>query len=175
MALQSPLILTLKLDPQTFEFTNNLRRQYFPVERNVIPAHVTLFHALPSEQKREISQALRVLCSQTSEISLYLPMVRFLGKGVAIAIESPALMQLRQGLAAAWKEWLSGQDRQPYQPHITIQNKVSPTDARQLHRQLSEAWQPVSGVGKGLLLWYYRGGPWELASEFSFVEDKSSH
>jgi 2'-5' RNA ligase len=164
-----PLILTLKLDQTTFEQVNALRQQYFPAERNFIPAHVTLFHALPRDQESAISQRLQRLCTQTSSITLSLPTLRFLGNGMAIELVSPELVQLRQTLAASWSDWLSAQDRQGYRPHITIQNKVAAPEARRVYGQLLEQWQPLQGDGEGLLLWYYQGGPWTLANEFSFA------
>jgi 2'-5' RNA ligase len=164
----SPLILTLRLDQTTFEQANTLRQQYFPPARNIIPAHLTLFHALPGNQDIAITQQLQVLCSQTSTITLDLPKLRFLGNGISIEIEAPELVALRQTLAKTWSNWLSAQDRQGYRPHITIQNKVAAADAKRLYEQLMEGWQPMSGYGEGLQLWHYRGGPWELASEFFF-------
>lgn len=163
-----PLILTLKFDQKTFDRFNQLRQQYFPPERNFLPAHITLFHALPGEQKISIQQTLHAICSRTPVCSLAFPQVRSLGQGVAIAVECPELIQLHQQLAQTWQNWLSRQDQQRYKPHITIQNKVTPEAAQQLHRQLAESWQPLQGCGEGLLLWYYQGGPWELAQEFAF-------
>lgn len=166
-----PLILTLKLDQTTFEQVNTLRQQYFPAERNFISAHVTLFHALPGDQESAISQYLQRLCTQTSSIALSLPTLRFLGNGVAIELVSPELMQLRQTLAESWSDWLSAQDQQGYRPHITIQNKVAALEAQRVYGQLLEQWQPLQGYGEGLLLWHYQGGPWTLASEFSFAAE----
>ncbi|WP_416668600.1 2'-5' RNA ligase family protein [Egbenema bharatensis] len=169
--MTSPLILTLKLDQPTFEQVNALRQQYFPPERNLIPAHITLFHQLPGDREPEISEFLHTLCSQTAKISLSLPELRFLGQGVAIEVHAPQLTELRQTLATTWNEWLTAQDQQGYRSHITIQNKVAAAAARQTYEQLKEQWQPVDGHGEGLLLWYYRGGPWELASEFTFTQN----
>jgi 2'-5' RNA ligase len=168
----SPFILTLKLDQATFKQVNALRQQYFPPERNFIPAHVTLFHTLPGDREIAISQFLQTLCSQTSNIPLSLPSLRFLGKGVAIEIEAPELNELRQTLTKTWNDWLTPQDLQSYRPHITIQNKVVASEARQVYEQLKDTWQPLNGQGEGLLLWYYRGGPWELANEFSFTNQE---
>lgn len=167
--ISPPLILTLKLDQTTFEQANALRQRYFPPERNVVPAHITLFHALPGDQEMAISRSLQTLCSH-ARVSLQLPTLRFLGRGVAIEIESPELVELRQTLANIWSDWLSVQDRQGYRPHITIQNKVAAAEARQVYEQLLQQWQPMNGYGEGLLLWYYRNGPWELVNEFSFAD-----
>lgn len=163
-----PLILTLKLDPKTFQFFDHWRQQYFPPERNFLPAHVTLFHALPGERESEIQQVLRELCASTSVMVLTFPALRLLGQGVAAEVNCAELLQLRQHLTHLWQDELSRQDRQGYRPHITVQNKVSPDAARQVYEQLSREWNPFRGYGEGLLLWYYRGGPWEWVNEFSF-------
>ena len=95
--------------------------------------------------------------------------LRSLGQGVAIDLESAALLEVRNQLAQGWSSGLSAQDRQGYRPHVTIQNKVTADEARHLYEQLSQTWQPIEGLGEGLLLWHYRGGPWELADEFEFT------
>lgn len=164
----APLILTLKLDSKTFNSFDWLRQQHFPREKNFLPAHITLFHALPGEQQLSIQQTLRDISSQTAIFSLSFPKLRFLGKGVAIEVDSPSLIQLRQQLAKIWYPWLSRQDRQGYRPHVTIQNKVTAEEARQLFDRMDSQWQLIEGEGEGLLLWYYRGGPWELAEAFAF-------
>jgi 2'-5' RNA ligase len=163
-----PLILTLKLDQQTFSYFDQLRQQHFPRERNVLPAHITLFHKLPGDQALTIQETLQTICSHTPVLSLTFSTVRFLGQGVAIEVNCPNLVQLRQQLANGWSSWLTRQDQQGYRPHITIQNKTTPDNARQLYDQLSKNWTPLTGYGEGLLLWYYKGGPWELAGEFAF-------
>ncbi|MUL39424.1 2'-5' RNA ligase family protein [Gloeocapsopsis dulcis] len=168
MASPSPLILTLKLDRITFDFFNELRQQHFPSERNFLPAHITLFHALPGEHELSIQQSLQNLCTHTPSLPLLFPKPRFLGRGVAIEVSCSELIQLRQQLAATWNMWLSKQDQQRYQPHVTIQNKVTSDEARQLYNELVSSWNSVNGYGEGLLLWYYKGGPWELAGEFIF-------
>lgn len=163
-----PLILTLRLDPFVFGICNRLRQQYFPPERNFLSAHITLFHKLPGEQQATIQQTLHALCSHTSILPLRLPKLRFLGRGIAVEVDCPDLVQFRNQLAEEWQAWLTPQDRQTYRPHITIQNKVSSEAARQLYEQLSQTWQPITGQGEGLLLWYYQGGPWEMVGEFDF-------
>ncbi|MBW4417926.1 MAG: 2'-5' RNA ligase family protein [Myxacorys californica WJT36-NPBG1] len=163
-----PLVLTLKLDQSTFDGFNELRQQHFPPARNFIPAHISLFHALPGEQESSIRQTLQTLCSQTPTLSLEFPKPRFLGKGVAVEVQAPELVRLHQRLATQWSDWLTAQDRQGYRPHITIQNKVASDDARQLYEQLTDEWKRFNGVGEGLLLWQYQGGPWALVEEFLF-------
>ena len=95
----NPLVLTLKLDSIAFEILNPLRQQHFPPKRNFLPAHVTLFHALPGDREPAIRETLQTLCDQTSALPIRFPRVRSLGGGVAIEIESPGLIQLQHHLA----------------------------------------------------------------------------
>ncbi|WP_199332239.1 MULTISPECIES: 2'-5' RNA ligase family protein [Fischerella] len=164
----SPLIVTLKLDPIAFDFLDRLRQQYFPSERNFLPAHVTLFHMLPGEEESSIQQTLQDVCLHTPLLPVCFPNLRFLGRGVAVVVDCPELVRLQKFLAEAWSLWLSPQDRQAYRPHVTIQNKVTPQAARQLYNQLIGSWESFDGYGEGLLLWHYKGGPWELVGEFAF-------
>lgn len=167
-ALPFPFILTLQFDAATFTRLDALRQAHFPPERNFLPAHMTLFHALPGDQEVAIRQTLQTISAATPIIPLAFLTVRSLGRGVAITVGSPALLDLRQQLATTWHDWLGAQDRQRYQPHVTVQNKVTTEAARQLYEQLAASWQPFSGQGRGLLLWRYRGGPWEHVAEFPF-------
>ena len=169
MSFTPPLILSLKLDDHTFTVVDRLRAQYFPPERNFLPAHVTLFHALPGEHESAVQQTLAARASETSSFRVMLPKVRLLGKGVALDIECQPLLNLRRTLVSEWSEWLGRQDRQPYHPHITVQNKVTPDEAKQLYRTLSSTWQPLIGSATALLLWRYVGGPWEFVDEYPFV------
>jgi hypothetical protein len=51
---------------------------------------------------------------------------------------------------------------------VTVQNKVPPRDANALLRQLQATFQPFEVRAEGLLLWRYRGGPWEPVRRFVF-------
>ncbi|MBC7805380.1 MAG: 2'-5' RNA ligase family protein [Akkermansiaceae bacterium] len=73
-------------------------------------------------------------------------------------------------LAAMFEEWLSAQDRQKFQPHVTIQNKVAPEAAKELRTRLSGEWEPITARGLGLHLWRYRNGPWETVATFPFTK-----
>jgi 2'-5' RNA ligase len=168
MGSSSALIVTLKLDTSTFAEVDALRKQYFPPERNFIPAHVTLFHALPEVEEKAIVEGLHRVCAVTPRMSLELSTLRFLGRGVAIECCSLELQKLRQVLSSAWHDWLIPQDRQSYRPHITIQNKVPPDTARQLYEHMTQTWHPLEAAGEGLWLWRYENGPWSLVEEFNF-------
>lgn len=163
-----PLILTLQLDDASFQTLDSLRRQYFPPERNFIPAHLTLFHALPEAELAMVRESLASMCAETPPMMLRLPSVRFLGRGTAVEVESRALLALRGELVRRWRPLLTAQDTQGFRPHVTIQNKVTPERARLVYEELAATWQELAVRGEGLLLWRYLGGPWELVERFGF-------
>ncbi len=55
-----------------------------------------------------------------------------------------------------------------FSPHVTIQNKVTPEQARLLLTTLSATFTPFSIDALGVDLWYYRDGPWENAGFIQF-------
>ena len=164
----APLILTLKLDIESFAFFDSMRQKYFPVTRNFLSAHITLFHKLPGSQREQIENDLKELCRRYEPLALYFSQWRFLGRGAAIEVESIELQSLRDELKNKWNEWLSNQDFQKFKPHITVQNKVAPETARALFDSLSVDWTSRNGVGVGIQLWEYLNGPWKFAEEFMF-------
>lgn len=166
---KSPLILTLKIDAVSFERLNALRRAHFPPERNFLCAHVTLFHALPGEEVPAIRSHLEQICARTAAFPIAFPRLRSLGGGVAVEVMSDELQHLHDQLAACFRTWLTPQDRQRFRPHVTIQNKVLPQQARELYGALAPEWKMVPGQSAGLLLWEYRGGPWLGIEEFAFT------
>ena len=165
----APLILTLRFDTASFARFDRERRQHFPPERKLIPAHLTLFHHLPCGQYREICDVLAARAAEQPAFAMPVTSLRFLGQGTAYAIESPALTALRQDLARLWSGHLTRQDAQGFRPHVTIQNKVAAAEAEALHDAMSAAFVPFEVTAIGLLLWHYRGGPWEAAGEFAFA------
>jgi 2'-5' RNA ligase len=168
MDTNAPLILTLQLDERSFSFFDEQRRRYFPKERNFIPAHLTLFHALPGEHLVKVQQDIEALASQHQPFTLDVTGLRSLGRGVAYTLASPDLAEMRRRLATTWSGWLKPQDRQNHNPHVTVQNKVDPTQARALLEDLSESFMPFKVEAIGMNLWWYRGGPWEKVRSFAF-------
>jgi 2'-5' RNA ligase len=164
-----PLILTLALDAPSFERFDALRREHFPPARNLVPAHLTLFHALPGAEEPAILADLAEVCREREwPLRLTVTGLRFLGKGVAYALASPELTALRGRLAERWSPWLTPQDRQPFRPHVTVQNKAAPETARALHERLGASFAPFEVGAGGLLLWRYLGGPWEEVARVPF-------
>ncbi len=162
-----PLILTLKLDPQSFERFNTLRRTHFPPALNHIPAHLTLFHHLPGERLEAITADL-VASLPAAALALQCTGLRKLGRGTAFEIAGAELKSWRAQLAHAWAEHLTPQDRQGFRPHVTVQNKVEPILARALIESLQDSFQPFAVQGVGVLVWRYLGGPWSLEADIGF-------
>ncbi len=160
----APLLLTLRLSEPGQSLFQALRTRHFPATRNVVPAHVSLFHALPGDARAEIVRLLGALQAQQPAILVEPP--RSLGRGVAFPLASPGLLALRARLAGSWAPWLTAQDRQRYAPHVTVQNKVTPERARETLRRLREGFVPWPTEGAALQLWRYLGGPWEPLARF---------
>ncbi|ADB33019.1 conserved hypothetical protein [Kribbella flavida DSM 17836] len=161
-----PLIVTVRLDDAGAAAFDVLRSAHYPPHLNVLRAHVTLFHQLPGH---ETDSVIAELTATRSDEPFALEVVgpRLLGRGVAIDLRSPTLHSLHADLARRWTPWLTRQDRQPFRPHVTIQNKVDPATARQLHDELATTpWPPVSAIGWSL--WRYLGGPWDPVTEIPF-------
>lgn len=166
--MADPLILTAGLDPEAGGLFQRLRNQHFPARVNIVPAHLTLFHHLPGDALPAIEEAIAALCKGHAPMAFAARGFRFLGRGVAVEIEAERLVAARRHLAGLWAADLTPQDRQPFRPHITIQNKAEPAAARALLARLEAEGLAVQGTLAGLDLWHYRGGPWELAGRFAF-------
>jgi 2'-5' RNA ligase len=167
MAALPPFILTLTLDPEAQADFDAVRSAHFPRTRLLVGAHVTLFHALPNDA--DIAPAIKVQASNTAAFPVSVSGLRFLGRGVAFVLDSARLHQVRAHLRQLWAPRLTPQDRQPWRPHVTIQNKVEPAVAKALHAELASAFVPYMITATGLTLWRYRNGPWDPAGQFPFA------
>lgn len=147
---------------------NALRREHYPPERNILDAHLTLFHHLPPS----LEDALRFRLDQETR-GVRPPRARAtglisLGGGVAYRIESLGLEAIREGLRDAFSGNLTPQDAVRWRPHVTIQNKVKPSLAKFVRATLSRDFVARDVEIVGLATWFYRGGPWEALSVHKF-------
>jgi 2'-5' RNA ligase len=166
--VSDPFVLTVRLDDATQERFDALRREHFPPGRTAVGAHVTVFHALPGDQATPdaVRRVLAELAPSPSVVTV--TGVRSLGRGVAYTLEAPGVVPVRAALVREFAGRLTAQDSQPWRPHVTVQNKVTPAEARALLAELTAAFVPFEALALGLDLWRYRGGPWELAAPFPF-------
>lgn len=161
------LIVTAEPAPPDLAWLDRLRKTHYPPDRNRLPAHLTMFHALPPSAEGEARRALaRIAAGPAPRASL--EDLMDLGGGVAFRVVSPDLDTIRSELATHFHGLLSGQDSAGWRPHVTIQNKVTPKAARELMAEMAREFQPRPLEIAGLGLHRYLGGPWELVGRYAF-------
>jgi 2'-5' RNA ligase len=116
-----------------------------------------------------VRDVLGELCASEAKFPLRVTGVRSLGRGVAYQLASPDLLRLHAKLSQRFVEDLSRQDQQRFQPHIVVQNKVTPETARALLLRLEAEFAPWQVWAEGCDLWEYLGGPWRLAESYGFL------
>jgi len=164
----APLIVTALLPPELQSRMEALRREHYPPERNQLRAHVTLFHALPPSCEAELRQVLARIAAEHRAPPGRVEGVMSLGGGTAVRLSSPPLLAIRDELAERFDTLLTPQDKHTPRLHVTVQNKVSPKEARALQAQLAPLLQPLDFAFAGLALNAYLGGPWRLLKTWSF-------
>lgn len=163
-----PLIVIAMLPPDVFALADGLRRVHFPPESNRLPAHLTLFHALPPSCESELRSLLADLGKEFAPVPARLTGVISLGRGTALGVDSPDLLRLRDIIANRFAGNLTAQDSHRPRLHITVQNKVTATEARDLQAELAAKVMPRSFEFPGLALHFYDGGPWQAAGNWRF-------
>ncbi|NML04556.1 2'-5' RNA ligase family protein [Sphingomonas sp. G-3-2-10] len=168
-AKPAPLIVTALFGRQDQAWFDALRREHFPPDRNFLAAHLTLFHHLPpsvaEELKHRLSQETRGIRAPRARVTGLMS----LGRGIAYRIEVPELDAVRERLTEAFAGLLMPQDAGRWRPHVTVQNKVSPSLAAAVMKALSRDFVPREVEIAGLASWHYRGGPWESHSRHMFA------
>lgn len=162
-----PLIVTATFSPADFAWLDGLRRQHFPPERNLVPAHLTLFHHLPPSLGPELAKRLGALTAAPPPAARIVGVMN-LGRGTAFRVESGELAAHRRSLADAFHGLLMPQDQAPWRPHVTIQNKVERPAVSDLQTTLSAGRYPRDLAIRGLASWRYSGGPWERVRGYAF-------
>jgi hypothetical protein len=168
----NPFILTAALPTDLAAWAEGLRRAHYPIERNHLHAHVTLFHAFAPSLLGELRDFLPKVAAEFAAPVGAVTGAMDLGTGTAIALEALPLLSLRALIAEHFHGSLTSQDLHEPRPHITIQNKVTKRDARELQSSLGPVLAPWIAKGRftfpALELYHYRGGPWERVKACSF-------
>jgi hypothetical protein len=162
------LIVTAEMEPADFRWLDALRREHYPPDRNILPAHLTLFHALPPSAEEEARRILSLIAGEFPRPAATVPGLMKLGGGTAFRIVSPQLDSIRGAIADHFHGALSAQDSQGWAPHVTIQNKASSSEARALFEKLERGFRPRPLGIRGLALNRYLDGPWERIATYSF-------
>jgi len=132
-----------------------------------VPAHLTLFHHLPPSIERELAARLADAAGAPPPRATITGLMD-LGEGTALRVESADLEAIRSDLADALHGLLTPQDRAPWRPHVTIQNKVTRRAARDVQARLAAMPMPRALAIRALALWRYQGGPWEPLRSWPF-------
>ena len=161
------LIVTAELGAPDLAWLDGLRRAHYPPERNRLPAHLTMFHALPPSSEGELRSRLSRLANAAAPYAR-IDGLMDLGGGVAFRVVSPDLDRIRNELGHDLRGLLSAQDAGGWRPHVTIQNKVSTKEARRLLAELERQFRRRPLAISGLGLHRYLDGPWERLATYSF-------
>jgi hypothetical protein len=165
--LKGALIVTAELGAEDFAWLDGLRRRHYPPDRNRVPAHLTMFHALAPSAEGEARGRLAGLAAGPAPAAR-IAGIMDLGGGVALRIVSDELDAIRNELAHDLHGLLGAQDAGGWRPHVTIQNKVEPRVSRELCRSLERDFEPRPLRIAGLGLHRYLGGPWETLGIYKF-------
>ena len=161
------LIVTAELGRDDFAWLNGLRRTHYPADRNQVPAHLTLFRTLPPSAEAEVRHVLRIVAERPAPRAFVAGLTN-LGGGVAFRIASDQLDFVREEIGDRLRGLLTSQDMAGWSPHVTIQNKVTPRDARALIEALGDRYDRRPLAISGLGLHRYLDGPWETLRTFRF-------
>jgi len=167
MIRDNTFVLTLGMDEVSFARLDELRRRYFPPDINFLPAHLTIFHALTPEQVSRLVSAHPGLRGRSIPLQFVRPFL--IGRGVAIQVARGELTELQGRLIGALGAGLTRQDRAPFRPHVTIQNKVTREHAKATFARVASNFEPWSGRGIGLDVWRYLGAKWAPHLHLAFA------
>jgi hypothetical protein len=161
------LIVTAELAHPDFSWLEGLRRAHYPPDRNQVPVHLTMFHALPPSAETELRSRLTQVVRRSAPMAVIAGLMD-LGGGVAFRIVSPDLDRIREELADGLHGLLGAQDSGSWRPHITIQNKVAPKVAGALRESLERGFAQRPLRISGLAIHRYVEGPWEAIAGYPF-------
>jgi len=161
------LIVTAEMGGEAQVWLDSMRRRHFPPDRNQLPAHLTMFHALPPSLEGEVRARLSAHAKSAAPRASIEGLLN-LGGGVAFRVVSDDLDRIRSELASDLHGLLSAQDAGGWRPHVTIQNKVAPRVAGALIDKLKADFRPRPLPIRALGLHRYLGGPWETIASYAF-------
>ena len=80
-AIEDPIILTARFDPDTEERFQAARDRWFPPRLNIVPAHLTLFHKLPGEELGAVRRLAAEAAAATAPFDAHVTSLMSLGGG----------------------------------------------------------------------------------------------
>jgi hypothetical protein len=142
---------------------DGLRRAHYPPERNRVPAHCTLFHAIPGMVAAELAATLAGLAARTPPPRARIDRIIDLDGGTALGLVSPDLAQLREVIADHFHGLLTGGDAVPPRFHVTVQNKVDRRTAHSLQASLATSWRAIDTTIPAIAVHRVHDGEWHHA------------
>jgi len=167
MAAAMPILVTATFAPGDDGWLQELRRTHYPPELNRVPAHLTLFRLLPPSVEGELGRRLAFHTASPPPRAA-IGGIMDLGEGTALRVDSEELEDIREDLAQALHGLLTPQDQAPWRPHVTVQNKVEPREARRLQQALRSRYEGRPLAIRALATWRYLAGPWEPIRTWTF-------
>lgn len=163
----APLLITAELPGEDLAWADALRREHYPADRNRLRAHVTLFHALPPSAEGEVRRLLGELAKQVAPAAR-ITGIWNMGKGTAFDVESPGMIELHTLMQERFAGIMTVQDDRKLRLHITVQNKVSYEEARELQKELKVSFKPREFRFRGFGLYAWEEGLWRPIAEYPF-------
>lgn len=165
--MAGPLIVTADFTPTDYAWLEGLRRAHYPAEQNRVPVHLTMFQGLPPSAVDEVKHQLSLHSASPPPRATIAGLMNLTG-GVAFRVVSDELEAIREEIASHFHGLLCAPDVAGWRPHVTIQNKVPPREARALITELEAGFRPrLLGIA-ALTVHRYRGGPWETLASYKF-------
>jgi len=162
-----PLIVTADFLAGDFSWLEGLRRAHYPVDLNRVPVHLTMFQGLPPSAVEEVKRELAAHSAGPPPRATIAGLMS-LSTGVAFRVVSDELDSIREAIADHFHSLLCAPDAAGWRPHVTIQNKVPPRQAKALLDELQRDFRPRPLGIAGLSVHRYRGGPWETVASYKF-------
>jgi hypothetical protein len=163
-----PLIVTALLEPGVQARFEALRQAHYPAARNQVPAHVTLFRQLPGREIDAVKRRIKIVCAEVAPPPVIVTEIERREGSVAFRLRAPTLADAQAELAAGFTGLLTPQDRAGFAGHVTVQNKVTPAEARATQVLLAATFLPFTTRAVALALWRYCDGPWEALGATAF-------
>lgn len=153
-----PIISTLIVDGPSHDRFQRLRNRYYPASR--VPAHVTLFRKLPGQDPETTISRVQMAVNQQPPFPIEVGAPEGLRNGVALPIYSPKLIEFRRRIADEFEGELRPDDRKPFEPHMTIQHRVTRRRALRTLGAVRANFTPFTAEACGISLWFYQKGRW---------------
>jgi hypothetical protein len=164
----APFIVTAELPADIYAWSNGLRTEHFPRERNWLKAHVTLFHSFAPSLRDELPRFLARIAGEFSAPTAEICGLMDLGGGTALEIRSPGMLAIRGRIADHFWHMLTSQDQGGKKLHITVQNKVPRAEAIALQAALGQRMTARAFAFTGLGLQLYQNPHWEAVGTWKF-------